>query len=195
MPVWRLQVSFGADSAFPRDRIVITPHFNDRGIGTDPGGLCQDLATALKAWSLVTREINVRAYDAQGAVPVFPQGDRTTDVGITPASSGPRELSLCLSFYAGQNRPKYRGRLYLPNFMLNAAGTPGVRPSATSQSKLEALVPIFAGLGGADVDWCVYSRVDNVARKVSNYWIDDEWDVMRSRGLRPATRLQGTTGG
>jgi len=27
---------------------------------------------------------------------------------------------------------------------------------------------------------------------VSNWWVDDEWDTVRSRGLRPDIRVTGT---
>jgi hypothetical protein len=38
----------------------------------------------------------------------------------------------------------------------------------------------------------VYSRREKVARPVTNYWVDDEWDTVRSRGLRSSTRVTGT---
>lgn len=195
MAIYRLQCSIGADTAFPRDRVMINPHFNNVGgilTDSDADQLCEDLADALVAYVSGTREIVVKAYDAQGTPPVFPVGNAIRNVGQFPASSAPRELALCLSFYSGQNVPRRRGRLYLPVFLIAPGVTHGVRPSTTNQAKVGALATILADLGGADIDWSVYSRVDDVARAVSNWWVDDEWDSMRSRGLRSETRTVGT---
>jgi hypothetical protein len=193
MPVWRLQTYFQFDTAFPRDRMVITPTFDDRGVGTDPQGLCDDLAAALDTWTPGTMQIKVNAYDAQGSPPVYPQGTKTLNEGQNPVTSTPREIALCLSFYGSRNRPRERGRLYIPGAAFGA--TMGLRPSAANMTKVMALGPIFASLGGADVDWVVYSRVNNDTTKVQNYYCDDEWDIVRRRGGRPLTRQTATTGG
>lgn len=193
MPVWKLQTQISADSQFVRDRAVITPHFDDSGIGTDPQGLCDDLAEALASYFPTPREVTVKAYDAQGSIPVLPQGERTVNLGLAPASSHPRELAVCLSFYGTRNVPRQRGRLYLPLYALGFTGQMPTRPSATIMSKVMALAPIFEQLGGPDVDWCLYSKTTDKAWPVTNYWCDDEWDVVRSRGLRSTTRQLGTT--
>jgi len=193
MPVWRLQVQIARDTAFPRDRVVMTPHFNDGGALTDPDSLCEDMADAIVAWHANTHETIVTAYDAQGTPPVYPQGSAIRNAGTVLPSSIPREIALCLSFYSGRNIPRQRGRLYVPCCVSNVFADPGVRPGAAMQEKVAALAPIFEGLGGADVDWCVYSRVDDVARPVTNWWVDNEWDTVRTRGLRGDARLTGTT--
>jgi len=196
MPVWKLQCQFGADSALPRDRFVITPHFNDAGSTTDPQGLCDDLADALVGWltqvTTPAREVLVKAYDAQGTVPVFPQGEAIRNGNVYPESGSPREVALCLSYYNERNLPRRRGRLYVPAPMI-ATGLSGPRPNAALRDRVALLVPIFTGLGGADVDWCVYSRREDTARPVTHWWVDDEWDVQRRRGLRSTTRTLGTT--
>lgn len=184
-----------ADTALVRDRVVMTPHFNDVGIGTDPDTLCEDLATALQTYFLPAngREISVTAYDAQGTPPVLPQGNAIRNVGLAPVSSSPREVALCLSFYAGTNTPRRRGRLYIPYFAISTSSAGGPRPGSVDRTKVGALVPILTGLGGTDVDWCVYSRVDDTPHAVTNWWVDDEWDTQRTRGLRSTTRTVGTT--
>ena len=196
MAVFRLQCAIGADTAFARVRVVINPHFNNVGgilTDSDADQLCEDLADALVAYVSGTREIVVKAYDAQGTVPVFPVGNAVRNVGQFPASSQIREIACCLSFYSGQNVPRRRGRLFIPAFLVAPGVSLGVRPSSPTQAKVGGLATILADLGGADIDWSVYSRVDDVARAVSNWWVDDEWDTIRSRGLRPETRLTGTT--
>lgn len=196
MPIWRAQVIWGADSDLARDRLVITPHFDDKGLATDPVGLATDLAAALNTWGGwgSIRRTQVKMYDAQGTPPVFPQADVITNQAGYPVSGSPRELAMCLSFFAERNVARRRGRLYIPCPILTG-GSPVVRPSLTNRQKVAELAPIFAGLGGADVDWVVYSRADDTGRKVTDWWVDDEWDVIRSRGLTRTTRTAGTTGG
>jgi len=191
MPLWRLQTSWQLDSTLPRDKVVITPHFNTGGVVQDPQALCDDLLAGLQSWLLVTGEVKVVAYDAQGTPPVFPQGEAVVNQGLSMNTTVPRELALCLSFYGTANRPRNRGRLYIPAAFLS--GSIGVRPSTAQRQKVADLVPILTGLGGADVDWSIFSRADNVPRSVQNWWVDDEWDIIRSRGLRGTTRTVGTT--
>lgn len=195
MPIYRMQCQIAADTTLPRDYCVITPHFEDTGLGSDPQGLCEDLAAGLSAaWP--SREIRVTSYDAQGTPPVFPNGTAVENEGDSPAASAPRELAVCLSFYADRNLPRQRGRLYIPHFLYNSTYSATGRPSSGERTAIaDDLVELFADLGGVDVDWVVYSRTDDEARKVSNWWIDDEWDVQRSRGLRATERTSGTTSG
>jgi hypothetical protein len=194
MPVWRLQVAIGGDTAFPRDKAVITPHFNDSGVGTDPQGLCDDMADIAVAFFATPgpRQIEVTAYDAQGTPPVDPQGYAVRNLGIIQETGSPREVACCLSFFGVRNAPRFRGRLYIPAYASLAPGAMGGRPSVAYREKIGTLATSLAGLGGADVDWVVYSRLTDTAIPVSNWWVDDEWDTIRSRGLRATTRLAGT---
>lgn len=191
MPVWKMQVAWSVTTSLPRDRMVITPHFNDSGALTDPQNLCEDLADALETWAGSDGELRVVAYDAQGTPPVFPQGEVIRRPGTFKSMATPRELAMCLSFYSERNLPRQRGRLYIPSWA--AGGGLGLRPTAVQQEKLGDLAGIFTNLGGADVDWCVYSPTTDTAMPVTNWWVDDEWDIIRSRGLRSTGRLEGTT--
>lgn len=190
----RLQCAMLADTAFPRDRMVINPTFEMTGALHDPQQLATDLATALDSYWTSIGEIIVKAYDVEGTKPVYPSGSSTKNASAMRNSTLPRELACCLSFYAGQNVPRRRGRLFLPISLVTGAAVT-LRPSTAVRTKVSELVPILAGLGGVDVDWVVYSQRDHAAHKVTNWWVDDEWDVQRSRGLRATTRLTGTTSG
>jgi hypothetical protein len=191
MPVWKMQCAFGADSGAARDRLVITPHFNDSGVGSDPQALCNDLCAALAGYASAGREVTVKAYDAQGTAPVYPQGEAQANVGSYPSGVHPREIACCLSFFSVRNIKRQRGRLYVPHAITNESLS--IRPNSGYRAKIMSLGPIFEQLGGADVDWVVYSRLDNVARPVTHYWVDDEWDTIRSRGMRGTTRDIATT--
>jgi hypothetical protein len=190
MPTWKLQTSFAMDTTFPRDRMVITPHFDDGSAITGPQGLCDDLAAALDGWTSGTQEIQVKAYDVEGTPPVFPAAEAIVNPGAAPASNVPREVAVCLSFYAERNLPRQRGRLYIP-LAVTGLGA-GVEPDSLIRQKVADLVPIFANLGGTDVDWCVWSPTTQTMRSVTNWWVDNEWDTVRSRGLRASERLEGT---
>lgn len=193
MPIWRLQTLIAADSLDPSDRMVMTPHFNDQGVGTDPQGLCDDWADAIHTWMGAgnTTEIIVRAYDAQGTKPVYPQGEAVRNQGTFKQCAMPREVALCLSFYSEHNRPRTRGRLYMPAVVLGTSASR--RPTQSQMDKGKELAQFAENLGGVDVDWSIYSRMDNKALKVTDYWINDEWDTVRSRGWGETRRDKYTT--
>lgn len=196
----KCQVGIQRDTVFPRDELIITPHFEvAQGIifgGVEADDLADDLANAVSSWHATGAQTRVKVYNAQAPRPSFPLAEKIVNAPNAPASSVPRELAMCLSYYAERNQPRTRGRLYIPlAAWMTGPGSLDGRPSAGVRSRVEELVPIFAALGGANVDWVVYSRADDDARKVTNYWIDDEWDTVRSRGLRPTTRTSGTTSG
>ena len=193
MATLRLQCSWKMDTAFPRDVMQINPVF-DVGFdieGTDTNQLCEDLAVGLSAWDGSAAEITVKAYDVEGTQPVYASGQHVVNVGGIGSSGMPREVALCLSFYSEHNAPGYRGRLYLPAVFLTSS--PGQRPTTAQMNNVGALALLFAGLGGANVDWSIWSGRDSVRRPVTHWYVDDEWDVIRSRGMRATTRVQGTT--
>ena len=190
MPVWRMQCEFQMDTAFPRDVLMINPHFNDgQGVILDTGvdDLCQDLADALFDWRGQAGQITVTAYDAQGTIPVIPQGTATAGGATIPNSVCCRELALCLSFRSGASQPRKRGRLFIPAAFLGSSSVP-VRPTSGQMTQVAALVPYLTNLGSTDIDWGVYSRVNDEFYAATDWWVDDEWDIIRSRGMRPTTR-------
>jgi hypothetical protein len=198
MATYRLQVQWGADSALPRDRFVITPHFRNNGgplTDDDVGGLADDLATALSTWATPAdgREVIVKAYNAEQPRGNFPLATAVRNANAYPLSSLPREIACCLSYYSGRNVPRSRGRLYIPKAVYSTGSTIRPRPEPGDQTYVAQLAGIFANLGGPDVDWVVWSRADHAAKPVTHWWIDDEWDVQRRRGLRSTTRMLGTT--
>jgi hypothetical protein len=78
---------------------------------------------------------------------------------------------------------------------MGAAGetTPTVRPTGQQMNRVAEWAVPLQDLGGVDVDWVVFSRTDGQARPVTNFWVDNEWDTVRARGLRSDTRILGTT--
>jgi hypothetical protein len=99
-------------------------------------------------------------------------------------------VALCLSYYSENNVPKRRGRLFVPIAVLRS--TPGLRPDSAQRTKALDLGGLLANAGGANIDWGVWSRTDGAFHPTTNSWVDDEWDTMRSRGLRATTRSTAT---
>lgn len=195
------QVSVAADSVLPRDLMVNTLHFNTQfdllqpEAGTDWQSLANDLADIWKNTLSIgtTREVKVRLYDLDNPKPRPVKAEATRNSGLAPLTTVPREVALALSFYSERNLPRQRGRLFIPAFLVS--GSPGLRPTTADMNTLLNLADALSGLGGSNVDWSVYSRLDDVHRKVSMAWVDNEWDTVRSRGLRATTRVSRAQGG
>lgn len=197
MARYRAQVSTPVDTALPRDRMVINPCFKDTGTSA-PDTLAQDLATAVQNFMNGGVEVQVKLYDLDSTTePNRPKAVKTVGAGALLSSSQPRELALCLSYYADTPDPRRRGRLYIPQAWLHKKSplAVGARPSTQQMANAGTLVTALAGLGGADVDWVVWSTADKNAHTVTNWYVDDEWDIQRKRGTRPTTRTSGTTSG
>jgi hypothetical protein len=198
----RAMCQWQVGSGLPEDVMQITPCFRAQADwdplgGTDWDSLAQDLVTALEGWTFQDRKLTVKLYDIDEAAPGHINRPKATKVStnvMTHEQSFPRELSLCLSFYGGTNQKRERGRLYVPYWLISG-DDPGVRPSDANLAYVAGLVPIFANLGGTNVDWIVWSTTGDKATKVTNAYVDDEWDTQRRRGLRPTKRHAVTTSG
>lgn len=189
----------GKDSGSPlRDDIVNTFYLvkttPDVIIPEDFDALAQDTADLWASISPLASNADidtyeVRVYNLDDAEPREPRATKTAEAtGST--DSGPREVALCLSYFSERNLPRQRGRMYLGPFN---EGNMRRRPSTTLISEVSALAAGIQELGGVDIDWNVYSPTDNEFRKVTDWWIDNEWDTVRSRGLKADARLTGTT--
>lgn len=189
MAVYRASLSFPHDTALPRDAISINPHFN----GDDPQALANALRTNLIAFSPTSdKPWKIKIYDALKAPPSYPLA--TVEQAGTPPNTGlPREIALCLSYYTTYNRPRFRGRLYLPAHWFTATvGT--VRPGDTIlQDVINAGKSLFGTGMPAATNWVVFSRKEGKSQGgVSHVWCDDEWDTMRSRGMKPTKRIESS---
>jgi len=186
MAIYRAQIAFPFDSAFPRDVVTINPHF----IGDN----AQAVADALKANMIASVHVgaslpfSIKIYDAKKAPPSYPIAQASNGTGFLTTDK-PREVGLCLSFYSTFNRPSYRGRLYIPGAIIG--GAQALRPTGSQRQAAGDWAAIL-GVGlPAQHTWAVYSRKLGVANTISDWFVDDEWDIQRKRGMRPTTRLTG----
>jgi hypothetical protein len=194
-------VSIYKSTELAQDKITNTLYFDDSGLTTDAPGLATALANLYATYRIYPTgwdRVNVRFYDMAEPIPREIQGEATsTASGGGPTAAGPREVALCLSFYAERNLPRNRGRVYVGPFASSAMSE---RPTSARTAELNVLKDGLADLGGADVMWCVYSPTSGPAsnatfKKITAGWIDDEWDTMRSRGLRAILRNAWTKEG
>jgi hypothetical protein len=200
----RLRCAFQVLDANPKNTFVINPTFrrqmdiNDPLGGVDAQALCTDLATALDTWyGASPGQLSVKAYNIEGAKPNLPLATKTLRVGSFYTPFGPPQAACCLSYYAVDNLPRRRGRLYVPMSLLKPAGTAWGTGFILGgeRTKVAALVPLCAGLGGANVDWGVWSSVEHAFHKATNWFVNDSFDIIRSRAFAEQNRDKGTTGG
>jgi hypothetical protein len=188
MSVYRVQISVQADTALPADAFTINPHYS----GSDPDALAQALKANCIAYSPIgTRPFTIRVYDALKAPPSYPLAT-ASQTGTLTASQCPRELALCLSYYTTYNRPRFRGRLYIPATWLTSA--PGLRPTSGLMDACLNFAPaVLTKTLPSQTVWVVYSPTEKKSQgAVTNAWCDDEWDTVRSRGLKATTRHLAT---
>lgn len=196
MAILRTQTAFNADSALPRDSMICTlwfDHVFDTLEQTDYDGLANDIATMfVSGWSGAACEVQTKIYDMGDSIPREARATATKNVGLHPPSPMPREIAVCLSFYATRNLPRTRGRIYLPAAVGMASGSLDARPTSTIRTKALGLATTanqsIPDIGGIDVKHIVWSDTDRVGRQVTHYYVDDEWDTVRKRGFRPTTR-------
>jgi len=198
----RAKCSWQFHDTDPKNTWTINPCFRvsdayGLATGVNAQNLANDLHAGLTSWSALSTKLHVGIYDIQGASPNYPLAIKDSASGIAVAeANGVPQVACGLSFYSGQNVPRKRGRLYIPAGLATSdAGTLGSYfANSTVRTKVGALVPVFTGLGGVNVDWIVWSTVLHSAAKVTDWWVDDSWDIIRSRKLASfQPRLKGTT--
>lgn len=182
MATYRVQLWWAFDSALPRDRVTVNPHF----VGDNPGALADALLTNMGGITgASTMTYGVKVYDALQPKPNPPMAER--QFGSTfLASTRMREAALCLSYYSTWNRPRYRGRLFIPVQLIS--GTLGLRPTTQQMTDAMNFKRVLTTGLPPNCNWTVFSKVGNMVNGVSQCWVDDEWDVQRSRGLRGTAR-------
>jgi hypothetical protein len=187
VPIYRVNMSFPMDTALPKDALTINPHFN----ASDPAALLAALKTNLQNYNPVTTHpFALKAYVAGNPPPNYPVAT-AGQTGTPPTSSCPREIALCLSYFSTYNRPRYRGRLYLPASWFTAVVN--VRPSGAIIDAVLEFAHLVLGQGlPAQANWVMWSDRDGKSQGgVSDIWCDDEWDTIRSRGLSATSRTTG----
>lgn len=193
---YAFQVSIPVDTLLPRDRVSNTIHL-EHSIGsllnTDLESMCSDIIGVYqKRYGRADREIKCSAYDTD-AVPNYPRASVTVNTGLFWTAGMPREVALCLSYHGGQAGNKNeRGRIFLAPYLAGTFASAGPRPTTIQMTWAldwyQHSNECFPDLGGVDWKFGVWSRNLKKFKQSQYAWVDDEWDTVRSRGLRATTR-------
>jgi hypothetical protein len=177
--------------------MVTTPHFYDNTGSTSPATVAATLATAMVTYLGSPYQGYVKIYveDYNPAGPHIPLANASFgNAGNFAIANGPRELALVLSYFSGQNTKRWRGRLYIPLawFFAHMVAKPNSVAERPTPGELVAVMDfatvVLHSCYAQGWQWCVASQVDKTRRLTTDYWCNDEWDVIRSRGLRETTR-------
>jgi hypothetical protein len=190
---YKMTLAMPIGDTLPRNEIVNTVAMQHSGVGGalsvgDAEVMLNDAAAMYQTHYGVTSKVTAKLY-AIGPPPKYPFA--TVVKGTNPwTNNGPREVALCLSFARNKTRPRERGRIYLiPSVKYSSLEE---RPSAAHMTwalnffKLSNLS--FPDLGGVDWKFGIWSPTNESFVQASEAWVDDEWDTVRSRGLKPTTR-------
>jgi hypothetical protein len=199
--IYKVAIGVEVSTTLARDVMQVTPHFRDVNGQQAPAGLATALATNMTTYLKGTTRGSVKVYleDFNPSAPHQPLATATFGTaGAFLGNNAPRQLALCLSYYSLQNTKRYRGRLYIPRSWIwqnltTPPTTVGERPTGGEMTSAMAFVTsvLKPGVQPAGNSWCVASHVDKVSRVTTDYWVDDNWDIIRSRGFRGATRQTG----
>ncbi len=210
MPVILAQVALQGASQLPRDVFVNTFHFNLPlpPLAADYAAIEQQLENfynvpgapgrqAVAGWigagvSRSANAVKVKMYNLSDLRPRPIVNDDTWTLGPAGNQLGdfPSEVAVTVSYFAGVNAPRRRGRIYLGP-LIDDSGTlqPNVRVATTMRLDLAASAAKLrdeSTTGGTF--WSVYSLADGIARPVTGGWVDNEFDTQRRRGLRSDAR-------
>lgn len=198
MGIYKAVVSTWTDGLNPEDAIQITPTFRTETGESGLDSLAQEILTKWNAYlagGQQSAQKRVTLYSADCITPpCYPVAMKEHNVGVAPASTTNRDIALCLSYYSQFNRPRFRGRLYVPMSLLNInAG--GARPSAGVMTAVGNLATVLAGIGNGNVTWGVYSKVDREFKPTTHWWVGNSWDSQRRRGQKQTDRIQAAIAG
>lgn len=135
----------------------------------------------------------VSTYDLADAEPRVPTDVQAFTLTVNASNLAP-EMAICMSFQgikiSGLPQARRRGRVYL-------GPLGGIHDSTTGRPQTGHITTLTTAadtlLTSTSVDplsglWAVYSPTDAQTIPVNNGWIDNEYDVIRSRGRKPTSR-------
>lgn len=194
---YKFQVSLPVTDTLPRNRISNVIHLQHVTGGLNDDALesmCADIVAMYNKKYRGAYEIQCKAYDTD-AKPNNPRASVIINAGNPHGCNTPRELALVLSF-SGPNRgiKSERGRIYTMPLILGGSVNQDValRPSTGQLDWALGFYSTanesFPDLGGIDWKFGIYSPTYKTFTQAQQAWVNDDWDVMRSRGLRESDR-------
>ena len=195
-----VQVALTHDSGLPEDVCVNT--WSCRTTSTDDltalGDFCNALESFYSSWdgdlsASLTGGVVIKAYDRADAEPRVPVFTDTWTLG--PGTEYlPSEVALCMSFQgdavSGVAQARRRGRVFLGPFSTTILDESTGRPDGTRRAIIVAAgaALLADSVSSGAWDWTVWSSVNGSDTVVTNGWIDNSFDTIRSRGIAANSR-------
>lgn len=205
MPHLLAQARLASVSGTQEDVCVNTFHFNaadaSEGTAGNLGAVVGGFYSAIDGYlgsTLAGSGHEVRVYNMAEPEPRMPIAQVPFDILPNQAAQPyPREVAVCLSFrgatVSGANPARRRGRIYIGPLSETAGVTSGayVRPDAAfCNDLLDAAVDLGQGAQAlANATWSVYSKASAALITIAAFWVDNEWDTQRRRGVRATQRF------
>lgn len=204
---YKCQVVFQGVSGLAEDRYVNNLFFRNDSPGTPFGSVADNIRTAVEDFyntaeagqnpvrayltSRVLRRVELRIYDLNDAPPRQPE-IREFQLGAADSSSDlPHEVASVLSFYAGRNLKRRRGRIFIGPLNITAQRQTnlGPRPVESFDEAMRRAAVRLRATPNILVTWVQVSQRDATAQPVTAGWVDDSFDTQRRRGTEPTSRL------
>lgn len=208
----RALVTLNNDSLVPADRVTNTWHFRTPGavsaVGTALETLLDTFYTSIGGTlsSNLSGSGTVQLYDLEDPEPRAPVF--TGAITFSPGASGyPNEVAVCMSFQgpivSGFPQSRRRGRLFLGPMVGTAGSVSGgdYRVSAGTRTTIAtAADTLMSDTTTPGLIWSVFSpttagpspwsaaALGDAFVTVTNGWINDAFDTVRSRGLATTAR-------
>lgn len=211
--IYRAQVVLPGKSGLPEDVFVNNWYFrNDvvlAPLGEVTGAIKRVLdsfytgaaATGSRVSNFLSPYIGVgtvyHIYDLGQAPPRTRHREVASPLVGQPTSTLPTEVALCLSFYAGNNAPRRRGRIYIGPLGGNVLTTSTGSLPVPAPGLLETIADRASNVGRTteNVTWVMVTRGGTKppleppnARVITAGWVDSAWDTQRRRGLKATGR-------
>lgn len=138
------------------------------------------------------RALLIKVYDDADPPHAPPRAQATySGTGDSISISMPPQVACVLSYYADINLPSQRGRIYVGPFMATLLGATQATytvPTVTQNQILDLGHGLF-DIGGENVAHVVHSRKTATNHVVTDYFVDNRWDTIRSRLQKSSGRV------
>lgn len=179
------------------NEIVTTCHVNLTGGSVPDNSIVDDVAGKLEDWwsvgiggggalkanfSGTVKLIKVVAQALQPGPPALPREIASNVVGTSAEVAGAPQESIVLSLRTETAGRSYRGRMYLPPIPDSA-----VDAANSAEGMRDSMDGVDGGLG----ELAVYSRVLDVATRVTSIRVGNRIDIQRRRKIREVSYVTG----
>ncbi len=187
-----VQVVLHHTMGLPEDDYVNHLHFEVNSPDTLEG-LCDGInaayATNLNAvLSQAVNGMTVKCY-APGLNPTGPEFQKSYTTPTGAGGAAPPQIAICMSYATvddpDASTPRRRGRIYLGPL---GPGLDEKVPSGHRNSIIAFGQAIGAVGTASNTTWLMKSQTDNSYHKIESIWVDDSFDVIRRRKLKPTVR-------